>query len=171
MSTRLANNGRLIDRRKPINFLFNSKKMIGYEGDSLAASLLANDQILVGRSFKYHRPRGIVASGAEEPNALINLGEGGSFEPNARATTTETFDGMVAVSQNHFPSLEFDVGAINSKLSQFLPAGFYYKMFAPPARRFSTQRYFLMQFLINNCSRLRRGDFRCTTILFKSSSY
>ena len=92
MSTRLANNGRLIDRRKPINFLFNSKKMIGYEGDSLAASLLANDQILVGRSFKYHRPRGIVASGAEEPNALINLGEGGSFEPNARATTTKTFD-------------------------------------------------------------------------------
>ena len=132
MSTRLANNGRLIDRRKPINFLFNSKKMIGYEGDSLAASLLANDQILVGRSFKYHRPRGIVASGAEEPNALINLGEGGSFEPNARATTTETFDGMVAVSQNHFPSLEFDVGAINSKLSQFLPAGFYYKMFIHP---------------------------------------
>jgi sarcosine oxidase subunit alpha len=106
--------------------------MIGYEGDSLAASLLANDQILVGRSFKYHRPRGIVASGAEEPNALINLGEGGSFEPNARATTTETFDGMVAVSQNHFPSLEFDVGAINSKLSQFLPAGFYYKMFIHP---------------------------------------
>ena len=132
MSTRLANNGRLIDRMKPINFLFNSKKMIGYEGDSLAASLLANDQILVGRSFKYHRPRGIVASGAEEPNALINLGEGGSFEPNARATTTETFDGMVAVSQNHFPSLEFDVGAINSKLSQFLPAGFYYKMFIHP---------------------------------------
>ena len=132
MSTRLANNGRLIDRRKPINFLFNSKKMIGYEGDSLAASLLANDQILVGRSFKYHRPRGIVASGVEEPNALINLGEGGSFEPNARATTTETFDGMVAVSQNHFPSLEFDVGAINSKLAQFLPAGFYYKMFIHP---------------------------------------
>ena len=132
MSTRLANNGRLIDRSKPISFLFNSKKMNGYEGDSLAASLLANDQILVGRSFKYHRPRGIVASGAEEPNALINLGEGGYFEPNARATTTETFDGMVAVSQNHFPSLEFDVGAINSKLAQFLPAGFYYKMFIHP---------------------------------------
>ena len=121
MSTRLANQGRLIDRSKAIKFLFNGKKMAGFEGDSLAASLLANDQMLVGRSFKYHRPRGIVASGVEEPNALINLGDGGYFEPNARATTTETFDGLVAASQNHFPSLEFDVGAINSKLARFLP--------------------------------------------------
>ena len=109
MSTRLAKLGRFIDRRKVIHFSFNGKKMTGFEGDSLAASLLANDQMLVGRSFKYHRPRGVVASGAEEPNALINLGVGGYFEPNARATTTETFDGMVAVSQNHFPSLEYDI--------------------------------------------------------------
>lgn len=132
MSTRLAKLGRFIDRRKVIHFSFNGKKMTGFEGDSLAASLLANDQMLVGRSFKYHRPRGVVASGAEEPNALINLGVGGYFEPNARATTTETFDGMVAVSQNHFPSLEYDIGAINSKLARFLPAGFYYKMFIHP---------------------------------------
>jgi sarcosine oxidase subunit alpha len=106
--------------------------MSGFAGDTLAASLLANDQMLMGRSFKYHRPRGVLASGGEEPNALINLGVESGFEPNARATTTETFAGLTAASQNHFPSLEFDVGAINSKLSRFLPAGFYYKMFIHP---------------------------------------
>ena len=132
MSTRLANHGRLINRAKAIKFTFNGKIMTGFEGDSLAASLLANDQMLMGRSFKYHRPRGVVASGGEEPNALMNLGAEGHFEPNARATTTETFGGLTATSQNHFPSLEFDVGAINSKLARFLPAGFYYKMFIHP---------------------------------------
>ena len=132
MSTRLANYGRLINRAKAVNFTFNDKVLNGFEGDTLAASLLANDQMLIGRSFKYHRPRGVVASGGEEPNALINLGVEGHFEPNARATTTETFSGLTAVSQNHFPSLEFDIGAINSKLARFLPAGFYYKMFIHP---------------------------------------
>ena len=132
MSTRLANHGRLINRAKSIKFTFNGKVMSGFEGDSLAASLLANDQMLMGRSFKYHRPRGVVASGGEEPNALMNLGAEGHFEPNACATTTETFDGLTAASQNHFPSLEFDVGSINSKLARFLPAGFYYKMFIHP---------------------------------------
>ena len=91
MSVRLANQGRLIDRMRPLSFSFNGQKMQGYHGDTLAASLLANDQMLMGRSFKYHRPRGVVASGAEEPNALMNLGSEGHFEPNARATTTETF--------------------------------------------------------------------------------
>ena len=132
MSTRLANYGRLINRAKAIKFRFNGKVMNGFEGDSLAASLLANDQMLIGRSFKYHRPRGVMASGGEEPNALVNLGKKGYFEPNARATTTETFDGLTGTSQNHFPSLEFDFGAINSKLARFLPAGFYYKMFIHP---------------------------------------
>ena len=132
MSTRLANYGRLINRAKAIKFRFNGKVMTGFEGDSLAASLLANNQMLIGRSFKYHRPRGVMASGGEEPNALVNLGTEGHFEPNARATTTETFDGLTATSQNHFPSLEFDFGAINSKLARFLPAGFYYKMFIHP---------------------------------------
>ena len=132
MSTRLANYGRLINRAKAVNFTFNGKVFNGFEGDTLAASLLANDQMLIGRSFKYHRPRGVVASGGEEPNALINLGVEGHFEPNARATTTETFNGLTAESQNHFPSLEFDIGAINSKLARFLPAGFYYKMFIHP---------------------------------------
>ncbi|MDE4272935.1 sarcosine oxidase subunit alpha family protein [Phaeobacter gallaeciensis] len=132
MSTRLANQGRLIDRSKPIEFTFNGTRMTGYAGDTLASALLANDQLLVGRSFKYHRPRGLVASGAEEPNALVGLGSGARFEPNQRATTTELFSGLSAQSQNHWPSLEFDVGVVNNKLARFLPAGFYYKTFIHP---------------------------------------
>ena len=132
MSTRIATQGRLIDRSKPVRFTFNGKAMSGFAGDTLASALLANDQMLVGRSFKYHRPRGIVASGAEEPNALVGLGQGAAFEPNQRATTTELFDGLSAQSQNHWPSLDFDVGAVNSGFARFLPAGFYYKTFIHP---------------------------------------
>ncbi len=132
MSTRLARGGRLVDRSTAQEFTFNGKTMRGFAGDTLASALLANDQMLVGRSFKYHRPRGVVASGAEEPNGLVNMGRGAAFEPNQRVTTTELFDGLEAESQNHWPSLEFDVGAINTKLAKFLPAGFYYKMFIHP---------------------------------------
>lgn len=132
MSTRLAQAGRFINKNKAVSFTFNGKNLRGFEGDTLASALLANDQMLVGRSFKYHRPRGVIASGAEEPNGLVNLGKGADFEPNARVTTTELFDGLTAQSQNHWPSLEFDVGAINTHLSRFLPAGFYYKMFIHP---------------------------------------
>ncbi|MEO0400966.1 MAG: sarcosine oxidase subunit alpha family protein [Pseudomonadota bacterium] len=132
MSTRLATKGRLLNTDKPLRFSFNSTPLKGYEGDTLASALLANDQMLVGRSFKYHRPRGVVAAGPEEPNALVNLGVEGKFEPNQRATTTELFEGLLATSQNHWPSLEFDVGAINAKLSRFMPAGLYYKMFIHP---------------------------------------
>ena len=132
MSTRLATGGRLLNKNKAVRFTFNGQQMRGFEGDTLASALLANDQMLVGRSFKYHRPRGIVAAGPEEPNALVNLGVEGKFEPNQRATTTELFEGLLATSQNHWPSLEFDVGAINAKLSRFMPAGFYYKMFIHP---------------------------------------
>lgn len=132
MSTRLATGGRLIDRDTQLEYRFNGKRLSGHAGDTLASALLANDQMLVGRSFKYHRPRGIVASGAEEPNALMNLGQGAGFEPNQRATTTELFDGLNARSQNHWPSLDVDIGAANIYLSRFLPAGFYYKMFIHP---------------------------------------
>jgi len=132
MSTRLAQGGRLLNRGRAVRFAFDGKNFDGFEGDTLASALLANDQMLVGRSFKYHRPRGVVASGAEEPNGLVNLGLGGLFEPNQRVTTTEVFDGLTATSQNHWPSLEFDVGAVNTYLSRFLPAGFYYKMFMYP---------------------------------------
>ncbi|MBU9699509.1 sarcosine oxidase subunit alpha family protein [Rhodobacteraceae bacterium HSP-20] len=132
MSTRLSKGGRLIDRSAAMEFSFNGKRMKGYRGDSLGAALLANDQMLVGRSFKYHRPRGIVAAGPEEPNALVNLGSGGRLEPNQRVTMTELFDGLEATSQNHWPSLEFDVGVANNYVSRFLPAGFYYKTFIHP---------------------------------------
>ncbi|MGR3565458.1 MAG: sarcosine oxidase subunit alpha family protein [Heliomarina sp.] len=132
MSHRHSKSGRLIDENREISFTFNGKTLRGFKGDTLASALLANDQMLVGRSFKYHRPRGIVASGTEEPNALVNMGEGTRFEPNQRATTTELFDGLVARSQNHWPTLDFDVGGINASLSRLLPAGFYYKMFMYP---------------------------------------
>jgi sarcosine oxidase subunit alpha len=132
MSTRLAKGGRLIDRSAALEFSFNGKRLKGYRGDTLAAALLANDQMLVGRSFKYHRPRGIVAAGPEEPNALVNLGTAGRLEPNQRVTVTELFDGLQATSQNHWPSLEFDVGVVNNYVSRFLPAGFYYKTFIHP---------------------------------------
>ena len=132
MSHRLAQGGRLIDRSATVRFTFNGKHYSGFAGDTLAAGLLANDQTLLGRSFKYHRPRGVVASGAEEPNALVGLGKGDRFEPNQRATTTELFEGLVAESQNHWPSLEFDLLALNSLVPQFLTAGFYYKTFIQP---------------------------------------
>ncbi len=132
MSARLATGGRFIDRSAKMTFTFNGARLSGNRGDTLASALLANDQLLVGRSFKYHRPRGIVASGAEEPNALMNMGKGARFEPNQRATTTELYGGMTATSQNHWPTLNFDIGAVNARLSKFLPAGFYYKMFMHP---------------------------------------
>ena len=132
MSHRLGTGGRLIDRTKRLDFTFNGKRMQGYAGDTLAAALLASDQMLVGRSFKYHRPRGVVASGAEEPNALVGLGTGQRFEPNQRTTTTELFAGLSAASQNHWPSLDYDIGAVNNAFARFLSAGFYYKMFIHP---------------------------------------
>ena len=133
MSTRLQSGGRQIDRSKPVAFSFNGKALMGFEGDTLASALLANDQMLVGRSFKYHRPRGIVAAGPEEPNALVQLNQGGRYEPNQRATTTELYQGLTATSQNHWPSLEFDVGAVNKMMSRLFPAGFYYKTFMFPS--------------------------------------
>ena len=132
MSTRLAKGGRLIDRASRVEFSFNGKRLWGHLGDTLASALLANDQMLMGRSFKYHRPRSVVASGAEEPNALVALGEGASMEPNARVTTTELFQGLSARSQNHWPSLDYDIGVLNNAAARFMPAGFYYKTFIHP---------------------------------------
>ena len=132
---RRVSDGLAIDRSRSISFQFNGQELSGHPGDTLASALLANGKRMVGRSFKYHRPRGIVASGAEEPNALMGLGRGARFEPNQRATNTELFDGLEAQSQNHWPSLEFDVGAINTKIADVAPvfsAGFYYKTFMRP---------------------------------------
>ena len=129
---RLPRGGRLIDRAYQLPFRFDGRQMRGLVGDTLASALLANGQMMMGRSFKYHRPRGPVASGAEEPNALLGLGQGGRFEPNQRATTTPLVGGMVTTSQNAWPSLDADIGAINNWLYRFFPAGFYYKTFMHP---------------------------------------
>ncbi|MGJ5242168.1 sarcosine oxidase subunit alpha family protein, partial [Bradyrhizobium oligotrophicum] len=129
---RLASGG-LIDRSRPIRFRFDDAPYEGHAGDTLASALLANDVRLVGRSFKYHRPRGILTAGPEEPNALVQLRPGARREPNTRATTIELYDGLQAWSQNRWPSLRCDVGAINSLLSPLFVAGFYYKTFMWPA--------------------------------------
>ncbi len=132
MSVRLKTGGRLLERGERLYFTFNGRRMQGYRGDTLASAMLGEGQMLVGRSFKYHRPRGFVAAGVEEPNGLVGLGEGARFEPDQRATTTELYDGLSAISQNHWPSLERDVGVINNVFARFLPAGFYYKTFMAP---------------------------------------
>ncbi len=123
-----------IDRRRTLDFMFDGRAFTGHPGDTLASALLASGERLVGRSFKYHRPRGIVAAGPEEPNALVELGTGDRREPNTRATTIELYDGLVASSQNRWPSLRHDALAINGLLSPFLAAGFYYKTFMWPPK-------------------------------------
>ena len=125
-------NGGQIDRNKTLTFTFDGKSYQGHPGDTLASALLANDVRLMGRSFKYHRPRGVLAAGAEEPNAIVELRTGARVEPNTRATTAELFDGLAANSQNRWPSLKFDAMAINDRLSPFFAAGFYYKTFMWP---------------------------------------
>jgi sarcosine oxidase subunit alpha len=124
--------GGLIDRSKSLKFTFNGAEMSGHGGDTLASALLANGQRLVARSFKYHRPRGIFSAGSDEPNALVQLRRGAHREPNTRATMAELFDGLEATSQNHRGSLEYDLLAVNDRLSNFLTAGFYYKTFMWP---------------------------------------
>lgn len=124
--------GGRVDRSTPLAFRFDGKSFQGFAGDTLASALLANDIHLVGRSFKYHRPRGILGLGSEEPNALIQLARGNRTEPNLRATQIELFDGLDAASQNRWPSLAWDVGAMNSALHRLFPAGFYYKTFMWP---------------------------------------
>ena len=125
--------GGLIDRTTRLDFTFDGKALSGHAGDTLASALLANGVGLVGRSFKYHRPRGILTAGAAEPNALVTIGTGGRTEANTRATVAELYQGMVARSQNRWPSLDFDIGALNNLFSPFLGAGFYYKTFMWPA--------------------------------------
>jgi sarcosine oxidase subunit alpha len=134
MSSHRLETGGLVDRTAPLNFTFDGRAMQGFQGDTLASALLANGRQLVGRSFKYHRPRGVLTAGAAEPNALMTIGSGGRTEPNSRATMQELYDGLEARSQNRWPSLDHDIGAINGLLSPFLSAGFYYKTFMWPAK-------------------------------------
>ena len=128
---RLKDTG-LINRNKKIKFKFNGKDYFGYEGDTLASALLANGVHLIGRSFKYHRPRGFFGAGVDEPNAKMQVVINGHSEPNINATEIELVDGLSATSQNCWPSVEFDIGAINNFLNRFFPAGFYYKTFMWP---------------------------------------
>ncbi|MEM9706950.1 MAG: 2Fe-2S iron-sulfur cluster-binding protein, partial [Pseudomonadota bacterium] len=131
-SFRLSSGGS-IDRSRALPFTFDGKHYHGFAGDTLASALLANGQRLLGRSFKYHRPRGVVALGSAEPNALVEMREGGRREPNIQATMVELYDGLTAQSQNRFPSLRWDMLAVNQLAAPFLPAGFYYKTFMWPA--------------------------------------
>ena len=124
-----------IDRDKPIAFQFNGRTHTGYAGDTLASALLANGVAPVARSFKYHRPRGIFSGGPEEPCAIVQLGSGAHTVPNARATMVELHDGLAAASQNCWPSVNLDIGALNNAASALLPAGFYNKTFMWPADR------------------------------------
>jgi sarcosine oxidase subunit alpha len=131
---RLLSGGRL-DRSKVLEFSFDGRRLTGFKGDSLASALLANGVTLVGRSFKYHRPRGIVSAGAEEPNGLVTIGTGGRQEPNLPATMIELAEGLDALSQNNWPSLRFDLQSINGLFAPFLSSGFYYKTFMGPGRK------------------------------------
>ena len=136
--------GKIIDETYRISFKFNGKTYYGFKGDTLASALLANDVHLVGRSFKYHRPRGIMTAGSEEPNAIIQLHKNSSrTEPNVRATEVEIYEGLEASSQNCWPSVDFDIGGINNFLSPLLPAGFYYKTFMWPASFWEKYEYFI----------------------------
>jgi len=128
---RLDNIG-LINRDKNISFKFNGKSYFGYEGDTLASALIANGVHLVGRSFKYHRPRGFFGAGVDEPYAIVQLYRNNETDPNVRATEQELFEGLEATSVNCWPSVNFDIGAINNFLNKFFPAGFYYKTFMWP---------------------------------------
>lgn len=124
--------GGLIDRSAPLNFTFDGKAFSGFAGDTLASALIASDVRLMGRSFKYHRPRGVISAGSSEPNALVELREGARKEANTRATMVELYEGLIAKSQNRWPSLNRDVGALNSIVSAMFVAGFYYKTFMWP---------------------------------------
>lgn len=137
--------GGLIDRSKRLSFQFDGQSFHGFEGDSLAAALLANGVRLFGRSFKYHRRRGVMGLGFEEPNALIRLRREPRAEPNLRATQIELFDHLYAESQNRWPTLEWDIGEINNAVSRLLPAGFYYKTFMWPASWWMLYEKFIRQ--------------------------
>jgi sarcosine oxidase subunit alpha len=132
MSRRMQSGG-FVDRATPVAFRFDGRSYEGLAGDTLASALLANDIRLVGRSFKYHRPRGIMTAGAEEPNALVELRTGDRREPNTRATTIELYSGLEASSQNRWPSLRWDLRSLNSLAAPLLIGGFYYKTFMWPA--------------------------------------
>ena len=124
--------GGIIDRSCPLSFQFDGKQMTGFKGDTVASALMANGINLVARSFKYHRPRGFFGAGSEEPNAIVTIGTGAHSEPNLVATQIPLIDGMSITSQNRWPNLNWDIGALNGFFKPLLPSGFYYKTFMWP---------------------------------------
>ncbi len=139
-----VNNKNFVDQTNIISFKFNDQTLHGFKGDTLASALLANNIHLIGRSFKYHRPRGIMTCGSEEPNAIVQVGNDTSLtEPNTRATEIELYEGLEASSQNCWPSVNFDIGAINNLFSPLIPAAFYYKTFMWPVSFWEKYEYFI----------------------------
>jgi sarcosine oxidase subunit alpha len=132
---RAEQGGSGIDRSQPLSFTFNQFRLSGFHGDTVASALLANGVRLVGRSFKYHRPRGVFGIGSEEPSALLHIGDGARRTPNVRATVQELYQDLKAESQNHWPSLGFDLGAAVGVAGALFPAGFYYKTFIASPKR------------------------------------
>ena len=132
MSTRRLATGGQIDRGRPITFTWDGKTRTGYSGDTLASALIANREEVIGRSFKYHRPRSVMSAGVEESGAIVTVGSGDRTESNVKATMQELYDGLEARGQNAWPSVRFDLGAVNNLLGRFLAAGFYYKTFMRP---------------------------------------
>ena len=155
---RIAERGR-IDPMRSYWFQFDQQPLLGHPGDTLASALLANGVHLVGRGFKYHRPRGILTAGSEEPNALVQLEGGAHTEPNTRATVVELYDGLTAMPQNAWPRLEFDIGAINDAMSAMFPAGFYYKTFMGPAwgRTAAARNWLLFEGIIRRAAGLGKS--------------
>ena len=154
MTTSRAESGGLIDRSADIRFTFDGKAMSGHRGDTLASALLANGVQLIGRSFKYHRPRGLMAAGLDEPNGLVTLIDGAIREPNIQATAIRIREGMVAESQNRFPSLSFDIGAVNALAGPLFGAGFYYKTFVGPAFIKGTRIWHFFEWFIRRAAGL-----------------
>ena len=132
MTARRLPEGGRINRKKVVGFSWDGESMTGFDGDTLASALLANNQRVLGRSFKYHRPRGIMSAGVEESGATVTVGEGARREPNVKATTQELYQGLVATGQNAWPNVRYDIGSVNNLIGRFLSAGFYYKTFMGP---------------------------------------
>lgn len=154
---RLPSGGR-IDRSKPLKVQFDWARLPAFEGDTLSSALLAGGVSVVGRSFKYHRPRGVFSAGVEEPGAMVHLRTRGRHEPNARATVTEAFDGLISSSQNAWPNVKYDIGAVNNLASPFLSAGFYYKTFIGPLKN-STRFWMMCETFIRKAAGMGRATY------------
>ena len=167
MSPRRTTTGGRIDRTKSVRFTFDGKPYAGFVGDTLASALLANGVSLLGRSFKYHRPRGVLSASVDEPNALVTVLKGEIREPNTPATLIEIHDGLTAASQNRFPSLVLDLGAMNQLAGKLLAAGFYYKTFIGPTALKGTRFWMFCEHFIRHAAGLGRAGYAKDTARYE----